>query len=46
MRWGNLCVEIATETKKNALDWKTYSMSMFSESFSPYKHVLAVLFRK
>ena len=40
------CVEIATETKKNALDGKTCSMSMFSEIFSPYKHVLAALSRK
>ena len=39
-------VEIATEIKKSTLDWKTYSISMFSEFFSPYKHVLAALFRK
>ena len=32
-------VEIATEMKK-------CSISIFSEIFSPYKHVLAALFRK
>ena len=33
------CVEIATEMKK-------CSISLFSEIFSPYKHVLAAFFRK
>ena len=32
--------------RKNAFDWKTCSMSIFSEILSPYKHVLAALFRK
>ena len=36
--------EIATEIWKNALAWMTYPISMFSEVFSPYKHVLAALF--
>ena len=31
---------------KNVLDWKKCPISMFSEIFSPYKHVLAALFRK
>ena len=31
---------------KNALDWKICSISIFSEIFSPCKHVLAALFRK
>ena len=31
---------------KNALDWKTCSISMFSKIFSPYNHVLVELFRK
>ena len=31
---------------KNALDWKICSISILSEGFSPYKHVLAALFRK
>ena len=30
---------------KNVLDWKKCPISMFSEVFSPYKHVLAALFR-
>ena len=28
------------------LDWKKFPISMFSEIFSPYKHLLAVLFKK
>ena len=32
------CVEIATEMKK-------CSISLFSEIFSPYRHVLAAFFR-
>ena len=39
------CVNIATE-KKNALRWKTCSISIFSEIFSPYNYVLAALLRK
>ena len=39
------CVEISTEQKK-ASDWKTCLISMFSEIFSPYKLVLAALFRE
>ena len=31
---------------KNALDWKICSISIISEIFCPYKHVLAGLFRK
>ena len=31
---------------KNALEWKKCSISMFSQIFSPYNHVLAALFRK
>ena len=31
---------------KNASYWKTCSMSMFSQIFRPYKHVLVALFRK
>ena len=38
------CVEIATG--KNALGLKTCPILMFSEIFSPYRHVLAALFRK
>ena len=32
--------------RKNALDRKTCSISMFSKIFSPYNHVLAESFRK
>ena len=39
-------VKIATQRWKNALDWKKWPISMFSEIFSPYMHVLAALFRK
>ena len=31
---------------KNALNWKTCSISMFSEILSPHKNVLAPLFKK
>ena len=42
------CVEIGTEIKKkkNALDGKICSISVFPEIFSSHKHVLAGLFRK
>ena len=40
------CVEIATEIKKNALDWKTCSILMLPGIFRPYEHVLAALFTK
>ena len=39
------CVKIAAEMKKNALDWRK-CLSIFSEIFSPYQHLLAALFRK
>ena len=39
------CVEIATEMK-NALNWKTCSIAMFYEIFSPFKYISATLFRK
>ena len=39
------CMEIAIEMQ-NALDWKTCPISMFCEIFSPYKYVLAALFKK
>ena len=39
------CVKIATEMK-SVIDWNKCPISIFSEIFSPYKHVLAASFRK
>ena len=39
------CVKIATKMK-NVLDWKKDPISIFSEIFGPYKHILEALFTK